>query len=230
MGTRHTDGVGGVPAPPYPAPRLSPRRQVWAGPVHRQDGSPHIPREEQDEPKEDKELDQQYHLRLMVEEAVEVVYYSSDEELLERFAVHMCSLCEARQEDAICYCQECGDYLCSKCRKAHSKRRMTRGHTVREVGATVFHHHRKDAAEGREVKASSEGNLVREDGEPSSGETQEEPGLTTGPAAAVTEAPSGPGWTWLRTLVADQDHDVTGHSHTHEQHQRVGERGCRGTR
>ena len=54
-----------------------------------------------------------------------------------------------------------------------------------EVGATVLHHHWKDAAEG---------GLVREEGEPAYDETQEKPGLTTAPAAEVAEVPNGPGW------------------------------------
>ena len=39
---------------------------------------PHLPGEEQDEPEEGRELDQQHHQHLMVEEAVEEVYYSSE--------------------------------------------------------------------------------------------------------------------------------------------------------
>ena len=113
------------------------------------------------------------------------VVYSTDEELPELFTVHRCSLCEeeARQEKEVCYCQECGDYLCSRCRKAHSRTRMTRGHQImvprmtrehatREDRASVLRHYRKDTAEG---------GLVREDGEPGSGKTQDEPGLTTAP-------------------------------------------------
>ena len=67
----------------------------------------------------------------------------------------------------VCHCQECDDYLCSECRKAHNRTRMTRAHTIREVRATVLRHHRKDAAKG---------GLVREIGEPGSSETQDEPG------------------------------------------------------
>ena len=114
--------------------------------------------------------------------------------------MHRRSFCEekARQEDAVYHCQEC-----SKCRNAHSRTRMTRGHTTREVGATVLCHHWKDAAEG---------GLVREDGEPGSGESQEDPGLTTAPAAAVAGAPSGPGCSGRRTLVDDHVHEETGHT------------------
>ena len=87
--------------------------------------------------------------------------------------------------------------------------RMTRCHTVREFGATVFHHPRKDAAEGKEGKGSKDGDLVRKDEEPSSGETQEEPGLTTGPAVPIAKAPNGPGWAWWGALGADHHHDGT---------------------
>ena len=70
--------------------------------------------------------------------------------------------------------------------------RMTRGHTTREVGASVLCHYRKDAAKG---------SLVKEDGEPGNATTQDEPSLTTAPAAAVAEATSGPGGgLWWRTM------------------------------
>ena len=72
----------------------------------------------------------------------------------ERHNVHVCSLCEeeAKQEHAVCYCQECGVHLCSTCREAHSWTRRTRGHIVREFGAATFQPPRRNATEGREER------------------------------------------------------------------------------
>ena len=43
-----------------------------------------------------------------------------------------------------------------------------------------------EQSEGREVKVSCESNVDREDEDPCGGETQEDPGLSTSPAAEVT--------------------------------------------
>ena len=78
----------------------------------------------------------------------------------------VCSLSE--QDNAVCHCQECGVYLCSKCRRAHCRTRTTKSHGVREVGA-------------REERVPTKDGLVREEEEPSSGETQDKPGLAAAP-------------------------------------------------
>ena len=46
---------------------------------------------------------------------------------------------------AVVECSECGDSLCGPCREAHSKTRVTKGHTVTEVAGPVIHHPRSDA-------------------------------------------------------------------------------------
>ena len=52
---------------------------------------------------------------------------------------------------AVVECSECGDSLCGPCREAHSKTRVTKGHTVTEVAGPVIHHPRSDA-KGLECK------------------------------------------------------------------------------
>ena len=80
--------------------------------------------------------------------------------------MNICSLCEP--DDSVCHCQEYGNYLCSKCRRTHRRMRTTKGHAVRDVGA-------------REEWVPTKGGLVREEEEPSRGETQEKNGLAAGP-------------------------------------------------
>ena len=62
----------------------------------------------------------------MVKE-VNKVHYTPDNRLPDQLALHTCSLCkeETRLENAVDYCQECGDYVCSKCKEAHSRMRIT---------------------------------------------------------------------------------------------------------
>lgn len=126
---------------------------------------------------------QLYHQHIPVEEAAEEIYHSSVVNLPELLAVRRCTPCEeeARHEDAVGHCKECGNLLCSECKKAHSRTSMTRHHTVREVRASVLRHHGKPAAMD---------GLIRKKGELSSDETRSvSQDMTRRPVPAIRPQP-----------------------------------------
>lgn len=81
---------------------------------------------------------------------------------------------------------------------------------------------------GRERKNINERDLVREDGDIIRGKIQEDPGLTTGPAAATAEAPSW--WNWGPLMVGLREIDASISHYLHHKRDAARGRGVKDTR